>query len=393
MGNVGYDELSTAKRFHDIDWLRTICVWLVVLGHTAAIYVGGQDVYILHSDERSLMTDLVMAFLNTALMPLLIFLAGIGAFCALKKRDAKDFVKERFYRLLIPLAVGTLVCVPPMIYCQRLQEGSFTGSFFSFYPSFFHGIHPQGNFTYGHLWFLFYLFVFSLVCLPLFTTVYRRHGDTISTWLMKVASRPGALLLLCIPFVIIEATLRVPFPGLQYFINDWANVTRYILLYSFGFYYAATPGLSDAVYEQRRIWLGLAVIGTIAIAVVTELELLIPREELLPPLRYSPGFMIIAGVYGGPLMWTYILAILGYARKHLGFDHAILRRFAPISLPFYVIHQTILIPTGYFLLKAGVTLYPAFFIICSFTFVATWLVADFGIRPWKVARLCFGMKG
>ena len=92
-------------------------------------------------------------------------------------------------------------------------------------------------------------------------------------------------------------------------------------------------------------------------------------------------------------MWAYVLSFLGYARQHLDFDHAILRRFVPITLPFYVIHQAILIPTGYFLLKAGVTLYPAFFTICSFAFVVTWLVADFGVRPWKITRLCLGMKG
>ena len=132
--------------------------------------------------------------------------------------------------------------------------------------------------------------------------------------------------------------------------------------------------------------------GTIAITIVAELELLIPKKALLPPLRYSPGFMFIVGIYGGPIMWSYLLAILGYARQYLDFDHAILRRFVPIALPFYVIHQTILIPAGYYLLEKGFSLYAVFFILCPFTFVITWLVADFGIRPWRIARLCFGMK-
>ena len=330
--------MSSIERHHDIDWLRTIAVWLLIPLHTASIYLAGEEIYVIRSDERSLLTDLTAVFLNTWQMPLLILLAGLGTYYALKKRDAKAFMKERFYRLFVPLVTGTLVCVPPMIYCQRLQDGSFNGNFFSFYPEFFQGIHPQGNFTYGHLWFLFYLFVFAVLCLPLFTTVYRKHGDAISAWFTKIASRPGALLLLCIPFVIIEAALRVPFPGRQYFINDWANVTRFILLYNFGFYYAATPALRDAVYRQRRIWLSVAVVGTIAITIVAELELLIPKKALLPPLRYSPGFMFIVGIYGGPIMWSYLLAILGYARQYLDFDHAILRRFVPIALPFYVIH-------------------------------------------------------
>ena len=45
------------------------------------------------------------------------------------------------------------------------------------------------------------------------------------------------------------------------------------------------------------------------------------------------------------------------------------------------------------MLQAGFTLYPAFIIIVPLTFAASWLLADFGIRPWGITRLCFGMKG
>ena len=72
---------------------------------------------------------------------------------------------------------------------------------------------------------------------------------------------------------------------------------------------------------------------------------------------------------------------------------AILRRFVPISLPFYIVHQSLLIAIGYSVLKAGLSLYPAFFAIVSLTFVSSWLFADFGVRPWRTAQLLFGMKG
>ena len=384
--------MPSHERHHDIDWLRSIAVWLLIPIHTASIYLAGEEIYVLRSDERSLLTDITAAFLNIWQMPLLMLLAGMGSYYALKKRNAKNFLEERFFRLFVPLVFGTLVCVPPMVYCQRLQDGSFTGSFFAFYPKFFKGLHPKGNFTYGHLWFLFYLFIFSIICLPLFTKIYRSHGSAISGWLMKFAERRGALLFLCIVFVVIEVCLRASFPGRQYFINDWANVLRYLLLCSFGFFYAATPALRQAVKEQRRIWLAAGLVGLIVVTVIAELELLIPKDELLPPLRYTPGFLIIVGIYGGPVMWATILALLGYAQQHLNFDHAILRRFVPIALPFYVVHQAILIPTGYLTLQAGYSLYPAFFIICLVSFNLTWLVVDFGLRPWRIPRLCLGMK-
>ncbi len=376
--------MSGAARRHDIDWLRTIAVWLLVPFHTAVIYVD--DHWYLSSEETSGICDFFVAFLNAWHMPLLFFLAGIGTYYALRKRDGRAFIKERFYRLFVPLVFGTFLVIPFQPYYQRLYDGSFEGNFLAFYPKFFEGIYPEGNFSYSHLWFLLYLFIFALACLPLLTTLYHKHGDALIARLMVLASKPGGLLLLCIPFVIVEVTLRVPFPGLQTFITDWANVLRYALLYTYGFYYAAAPGLAATVGEQRRVWLAVAGLGTV---VLTTLLIL----DRLPATGYNPGFLLLTGVYGGLLMWAWLLTFLGYAQRCLNFDHAILRRFTPISLPFYILHQTVLITIAYYVLQAGFTLYPAFCLIVPLTFIATWLLADFAIRPWTIPQLCFGMKG
>lgn len=351
--------------------------------HTAVIYQGG---FFLVSDERSLIMDIFTGFLNCWHMPILFFLAGVGTYYALRKRDAKAFRKERFYRLFVPLVFGTFVVVPFQPYFRRLQEGAFEGSFFAFYPKFFEGIHPEGNLSYSHLWFLLYLFIFAQACLPLFTTVYAKQGGAIGARLMRLASKPGGLLLLFIPFFITEATLRPIFPGLQTFITDWANVLKYALLYTYGFYYVATPGLAQAVGQQRRTWLSAA-------AIVTVILVTLLIFDLIPSGSYDPASMFLRGVYGGFGMWVWILTLLGYAQQHLNFDHAILRRFVPLSLPFYILYQTVLVAIGYYVLRAGFTIYPAFLIIITLTFAASWLLADFGIRPWKITQLCFGMKG
>ena len=375
--------MSTVERRHDIDWLRTVAVWLLVPFHTACIYTGWP---FLSSQERSFMTDFIVGFVNVWHMPLFFFLAGIGTYYALRKRDAKAFVEERFFRLFVPLVFGTFVVIPFQPYYQRLFDGSFHGNFLRFYPKFFEGIYPKGNFSYSNLWFLLYLFIFSLACLPLFTIVRRKHGDAIDARLIQLASRPGALLLLAIPFIVIEVTLRPIFPGLQTFFTDWANVLRYGLLYTFGFYYVAIPGLAGIICRERRIWLTVAASITLVLA-----SLLLPKI-IVPTLGYNPESLFFTGA-GGFLMWAWLLTFLGYAHHYLNFDHAILRRFTPISLPFYIVHQSVLIAIGYYVLMAGFSLYPAFLTIVLLTFAASWLLADFGIRPWKITQFCFGMKG
>ena len=375
--------MVSRKRRHDIDWLRTLAVWLLVPFHTSCIFGEG---WFLTSDGRSDALGIFNGFVSCWHMPLLFFLAGIGTHYALRKRDAKAFRKERFYRLFVPLVFGTFVVVPFQPYFRRLQGGSFEGSIFAFYPRFFEGIHPEGNFSYSHLWFLLYLFIFAMAFLPLFTTIYAKHGDAIGAWVMKLASKRGGLLFLFMPFFIIEATLRPIFPGLQTFFTDWANVLKYGLLYVFGFYYVATPGLAQAVGQQRRIWLSAAGIGTVILVTLFILD-------LLPLGGYDPASMLVTGVYGGFGPWAWILTFLGYAQRYLNFDNAILRRFVPISLPFYILHQTVLIAIGYYIIQAGFAMYPAFLIISTLTFIASWILADFGIRPWKITQLCFGMNG
>ena len=373
------------ERRHDIDWLRTIAVWLLVPFHAGCIFMGIN--WAIVSNEQSPLVTFFVSFLHCWHMPLLFFLAGIGSFYALKKRNRPAFIQERFYRLFVPLVFGMLVIIPPQMYFQRLQEGVFEGSYFAFYPKFFEGLYPDGNFGYKNLWFLFYLFIYSMVCLPLFTTFQRSHcNDAIISALKSLASRPGGLLLLCIPFFPIEALLRVPFPRSHIFIMDWANLLRYGLFYIYGFYYASSPDLAGAISRQRHIWIVVSLVTTI---IVIGMRLLVG----IPRASYTPEYIIVIGSFFGVGTWAWILCLLSYTNRYLNFDHPVLRRFTPISLPFYIIHQTILIAFGYYILDAGFTIYPAFLIIVMFTFISSWIIADFGIRPWKITQLCFGMKG
>jgi len=138
------------------------------------------------------------------------------------------------------------------------------------------------------------------------------------------------------------------------------------------------------------VWLLVAFHPAVIFTVILITPLIL---DLLPGGGYNPASMLVTGVYGGFGMWVWLLTFLGCARHNLNFDHAILRRFTLLPLPFYILCQVVLISIGYYVLRTGVTLYPAFFIIVTLTFAVTWLLADFGIRPWKFTQLCFGMKG
>jgi hypothetical protein len=87
------------------------------------------------------------------------------------EKSAQESTSAIVARLLVPLVVGTFTHIAFQVYLERLHKGEFSGSFFDFYPHYFDGMYGfGGNFAWMglHLWYLEALFLFSLLCLPVF---------------------------------------------------------------------------------------------------------------------------------------------------------------------------------------------------------------------------------
>src|SRR5262249_62175804 len=113
-------------------------------------------------------------------MPLFFLLAGWSVVASLRARGRAGFVRERIFKLWIPLVMGCVLLCPPIKYIElasgldmnatglrvsdERQDGfhqligsalpvatSFHESFFEFLPTFFTRIE---RFTWSHLWFL-----------------------------------------------------------------------------------------------------------------------------------------------------------------------------------------------------------------------------------------------
>jgi len=104
-------------------------------------------------------------------MPLLFVIAGISSAFALKKRTAKQFLSERFFKLFLPHVSGILIYIPIQTYFAERYHNQYTGGFFHQYILFF--TKPTdltgytGGFTPGHLWFILFLFIISIITLPI----------------------------------------------------------------------------------------------------------------------------------------------------------------------------------------------------------------------------------
>ena len=188
------------ERRYDVDWLRVLAVLLLFPFHTARIFDTFGNFYV-KNDQLSQALTYFIAYVNPWHMPLLFLLAGAATYFALRFRSGGQYALERFKRLLVPFIFGLLVLVPPQSYLGLRNHSDYSGSFLQWYPSFFQvnaadmDAYFLGGFTFAHLWFIFYLFLFALVALPLFLFLKSASGQKVVGWLVAFCSWPGTILL------------------------------------------------------------------------------------------------------------------------------------------------------------------------------------------------------
>jgi glucan biosynthesis protein C len=360
----------------DLDWLRVLAFGLLILFHSGMPFVSWG--WHMKNAEHSARLEIFMDFLHSWRLPLLFIVSGAAARLALGNRSAGAFALERLRRLGLPLVFGTLVIVPPQVYLERVRSGAFDGSYFAFYPHFFEGLYPAGNFSWHHLWYVAYVLVYSLVSLPLLVVLRRGRGQK---WLARTTeflARPGALLLLMpLPLVIILALAR-DWPETNRLFDDWYNLTISLMLFLYGYLIYSSEALLAAIERQRRAALA---IGVLCYLVKMALRAGGPAIPFLP-IALS-DLLFVFGI---------IFAIIGYAARYLRHGGPVLRYATEAVYPFYLLHQTVTVTLAYFITPWPLGVWPKYLLVATGTFGVTWLLYEGLIRRSGVLRPCFGLK-
>ncbi|NJO01105.1 MAG: acyltransferase, partial [Bacteroidia bacterium] len=90
--------------------------------------------------------------------------------------------------------------------------------------------------------------------------------------------------------------------------------------------------------------------------------------------------------------WFWLLAILGFGKKYLSFNNAILKYANEAVYPFYILHQTIIIILAYPLISVNWPIGIKFVLLAVGTFVISGALYEFLIKRWVLTRVLFGLK-
>lgn len=332
------------------------------------------------------------AFVVQWIMPLFFIVSGESTYFSLASRTGRQYVLERFKRLIIPFTFGIFVLAPPQVYLERLSNSQFTGSFIQFYPQYFDGLYGfGGNFAWMglHLWYLLFLFIFSLITLPIFLHLKK---ETLSNSPSKIAAffeKPGAIFLLALPLALTLTLTELSFQpdgllgkwsGFVHF-GGW-NLFMYIIFFIYG-YLLASDRFKRVIRKHGRIALITGVISSI------------PMTLLLTSWSVSffrnPLEHILIYIFSAFYSWVWIIAILSLGSANLGFDPKWLKEASEAVLPFYVLHQTVILTIGFYVVSLDLSIISKYLLISTLS-MTTIIILVLIIRRIHLLRFIFGMR-
>lgn len=347
------------------------------------------------NDQLSVGITAFSIFVHQWHMPLFFFVSGVATWYALGFRRSGQYIVERIKRLLIPLACGMLLIVPPQVYAERvfsllyhdshlISPISYEGTYLQFYFNLFNGLYPEGNVSWHHLWFLCYLFSFSLIALPFFQFLRRESGKRVTLWLGNFFEKRGMIFLFGIPLVFIEAVLRARWPGFQNLYDDWANFFFYLIIFIYGYLLC-----SDARYKEVIVLHGKSAITLAGIATLILLGL--HGAEKIPASDYSLGWILYM-VLRSFNTWFWIIAILSLGYHYLSFNNKVLQYANEAVLPFYILHQTIIVIISFYVVRWDASVRGKYFFISTVSLISTIVVYDLLIKRTHLTRFLLGMR-
>src|SRR3972149_10068005 len=116
------------ERRYDIDWLRVFATYVLLLFHVGMVF-NPAPFYHIRNTDVSFVFLILCGFIGLWHMPLFFLLAGWSAFSSLTLRGPREFLRERFFRLFVPLAAGCVLLIPSIKFLERSNglDANYTG--------------------------------------------------------------------------------------------------------------------------------------------------------------------------------------------------------------------------------------------------------------------------
>lgn len=388
----------TGVRRHDLDWIRVLAFYLLIVFHAAIGFVDWR-VYGFQNDQLAgPWLELVLDFIHQWRLPVLFMISGMGTSFAFRRRTGGQFVGERSRRLLIPLVFGMMVINLPII----LVAVSIIDPRAN-YGEIVRGWLLEFGWLGGasHLWFLVNLFIYSLVATPLFVYIRNRpDGGVVRAMrsLIRAGDGWGLLLLVPLPLIAVELLIK---PFLFGVVGQGYESYWYLVFFLAGYgLLQAGDTYWEVLARSRYRALGMAVIATL---------ILFGLRALADSIEPGYGILVINGgwvgagdVFLNPVTasasvthalnsWAWCMTVFAWGAKYLARPHRWLAYLNQSVYPFYLVHMS-LVFVGLAVVRSWRLWWPVELVmLIVFVFAGCWLVFEV-VKRTALTRALFGIK-
>ena len=341
---------SKSGRLYYLDWLRVILIFGVFLYHAIHPFVLNLDWQIKNAEQSEAFMAILLT-VNPWGIPLFFLVAGAGSYFALRRRSNRQYISERVNRLLIPFIIGSILLTPFQEYLGALNKGTFQGSFLSFIPEMLADLTSGNLFSphiFGrwglHLWFLGFLFAFSLLALPFFSWFKRDAGRSFISWLGRLVEKRGGILLFIIPLALSRVLVQPFFPEAK----GWIDFVYMFLFFVLGYIIYSDDRFLSAVRRDRWLLFGCGIVGlaiSFGLFVAYDEEVIEWFEKFVLPWTIILIFSFVL------MSWGWALDVLYLAMKYLNFSNKWLLYGNETIMPFYLLHQPVIVTVSYFVVQ------------------------------------------
>ncbi|MDB5677121.1 acyltransferase family protein [Sphingomonas bacterium] len=350
-------------RHYGMDWLRIGAFAVLILYHTAMVFTP----WGFHVKTAQPVEWLSVAMLvsNPWRLTLLFVVSGYASRALFAKSGGVGhFLTSRASRLLVPLAFGVVVMVPPQSWVELVTQHGYAQNFGYFLLNDyfrFAAIDGVGLPTWNHLWFVGYLFAYTaalslLLLVPRPAALQASFDRAFGGW--------RALVLPAVYLVLSQVVIFHRWTDTQDLVHDGIAHLAYFPAFLFGFGLARSAPVMAAFV---RWWKPAAALAVASYAFGAGVEIAYPGSQVPP--QWLGDQMLVAHQLQ---CWAAVAALIGLAERYFNRDAAIRPMLTEAVFPFYLIHQTVIVLGEYALQPLGLSAAAEFAILVPVTVVGCW---------------------
>ena len=366
----------------DLDWIRVGAFALLVLYHVGMFYVTWD--WHVKSPRASRALEPLMLATNPWRLLLLFVVSGAATRFLADRLAPGPLARSRARRLGLPILLSMLVIVPPQtwfeIHAKLGSDLSVADFWWRYVTGSGHWCPPSGCIvtpTWNHMWFVVYLLVYTLLAAlllrarPGLAAALTRRLDALPGWAFLVL--PAAVLAL------LRVTLAPRFGITHALVDDVYAHAMYGPAFLLGVGLARADRLRERTIHLRWVAAAVWVVACLAYGINAHLH---PGGA-----GASEALKTAMRVVYGVEQWTAVVAVLGFAARHLTRRGPWLATLTEAVFPVYIVHQTITIAFAVRLAPLGLPVGLEAALLVAATFGGGWAtylaVRRIGpLRPW-----------